>query len=100
MIDRFSIDRSCPTWASKFCETKFARKSSPDASNGPSNVRDRIRELYYRENHPFVYWWHYMWTNHPVWSWWRVTAPYRWADWSIGVFVVRLQWFVRRTGHL
>ncbi len=45
-------------------------------------VRDRIRELYYRENHPFVYWWHYMWTNHPVWSWWRVTAPYRWADWS------------------
>ena len=47
-----------------------------------AQVRDRIRELYYRENHPFVYWWHYMWTNHPVWSWWRVTAPYRWADWS------------------
>ncbi len=47
-----------------------------------ADVRDRIRELYYRQNHPFVYWWHYMWTRHPVWSWWRVTAPYRWANWS------------------
>jgi hypothetical protein len=46
------------------------------------HVRDRIRQLYYSRNHPFVYWWHYMWTRHPVWSWWRVTAPYRWASWS------------------
>jgi hypothetical protein len=45
-------------------------------------VRDRIRELYYRENHPFIYWWTYMWTRHPIWSWWRVTMPYRWASWS------------------
>ncbi len=45
-------------------------------------VRERIRDLYYARNHPFVYWWHYMWTNHPIWSWWRVTAPYRWCDWN------------------
>jgi hypothetical protein len=45
-------------------------------------VRDRIRELYYQRNHPFVYWWHYMWTNHPVWSWWRTVAPLRWCNWS------------------
>lgn len=45
-------------------------------------VRDRIRDLYYRNNHPFVHWYHYMWTQHPIWSWWRVTAPYRWANWS------------------
>jgi len=46
------------------------------------HVRDRIRELYNRENHPFMYWWHHMWTKHPVWSWWRVTMPYRWANWG------------------
>jgi hypothetical protein len=46
------------------------------------HVRDRIRDLYYRENHPFCYWWHYMWTNHPVWSWWRVTAPLQWCSWN------------------
>lgn len=46
------------------------------------HVRDRIRQLYYSQNHPFVYWWHYMWTRHPVWSWWRVTSPYRWPSWS------------------
>lgn len=46
------------------------------------HVRDRIRHLYYRENHPFTYWWSYMWTKHPVWSWWHVTTPYRWANWS------------------
>ena len=46
------------------------------------HVRDRIQQLYYRQNHPFTYWYHYMWTRHPVWSWWRVTAPYRWANWS------------------
>jgi hypothetical protein len=45
-------------------------------------VRDRIRDLYYRENHPFMHWRHQMWTKHPVWSWWRVTMPYRWASWS------------------
>ena len=45
-------------------------------------VRDRIRDLYYRANHPFCYWWHYMWTKHPVWSWWRVTAPLRWCNWN------------------
>ena len=45
-------------------------------------VRERVRDLYYRENHPLMYWQHHMWTHHPVWSWWRVTAPYRWANWS------------------
>ena len=46
------------------------------------HVRERIRDLYYRENHPIAYWRNHMWTNHPVWSWWRVTAPNRWANWS------------------
>ena len=45
-------------------------------------VRDRIAELYYRENHPFAYWWGWMWSRHPVWTWWRLSVPYRWADWN------------------
>jgi hypothetical protein len=45
-------------------------------------VRDRIAELYYRENHPFAYWWGWMWSRHPVWTWWNLTVPYRWATWS------------------
>jgi hypothetical protein len=46
------------------------------------HVRDRIRDLYFRENHPFMHWWTHMWTKHPIWSWWRVTMPYRWANWG------------------
>ncbi len=62
-------------------------------------VRDRIRELYYRENHPFVYWW-------------RSCGPairsghgardggLSLGELVVGVDVVRLQWYVRRTGHV
>jgi len=46
------------------------------------DVRDRIRHLYYRNNHPYTYWWHYMWAKHPVWSWWQMTSPAGWANWS------------------
>ena len=46
------------------------------------HVRDRVRDLYHRENHPIAYWRNYMWEKHPVWSWWNVTRPNRWASWS------------------
>ena len=65
-----------------------------------AGVRDRIRELYYRDNHPFVYWWHYMWTRHPVWSSWRSHGSLPVGDLVVSNLMVWLQRLLCRTGPL
>jgi hypothetical protein len=81
--DRPIVDRPImPNLGEKILGEEIRKEIVGQRIERAAGVRDRIRDMYYRENHPFVHWWHHMWTKHPVWSWWRVTMPYRWASWS------------------
>jgi len=81
--DRPIIDRPImPNLGEKILAEEIRKEIVGRRIERAAHVRDRIRELYFRENHPFMHWWAHMWTKHPIWSWWRVTMPYRWANWG------------------